>query len=223
MITRKGQLKMKHAYVVRAKFNEQSYAKDFFEKYAIGIGWGKASNYTNLTSKGIRDVLSKEYTLTAIELGNACKSVDCFVNKMKPLDLVLVPDGEEIYFLEVQEDAEDTDGAPFEDIGAITNIRRAKPMCVKSRDDLSKELRIALKAKTTVADISKYVEEVEALAFGKPIRKKTEMKNVNVSFPLRPDCNVKLSLPADMTDDEARRLAEYLKNTYFVKTEGEKK
>ena len=211
---------MKRAYVVRAKFNEQSYAKDFFEKYAIGIGWGKASSYTNLTSKGIRDLLSKEYTLTAIELGNACKSVDCFVNRMKSLDLVLVPDGEEIYFFEVQGDAEDTDGEPFEEIGEIRNIRRVKPMCVKAREDLSKELRTALKAKTTVADISKYVEEVEALAFGKPVRKKIEMKNVYVRFQLRPDYEVKISLPEDITDYEADRLAEYLRYTYFVKTEG---
>lgn len=211
---------MAKAWIVRATINGKNYAKEFYEKYTIGIGYGKYAAFNGLTKKGIKELLSGEpYKLTGLDLGSVHTSVNNFVNEMAICDIVLIPDGDDIYFVEVQSEYMGTRGEPFSDSNDIENIRKIKPLAIRCRKELSMDLRKALKLRGDVADITKHYEEVYALAFRLPYEPKeiTVDKMINVSFPLRPDVNITFKVPSDMTDDEAMKLSEFFKTIYFQK------
>ncbi len=211
---------MAKAWIVRATINGKNYAKEYYEKYTIGIGWGRYAAFKGLTKKGIKELLSGEpYNLTGLDLGTIHASVNNFVNEMAIGDIVLIPDDDDIYFVEVQSEYMGTRGEPFKDSNDIENIRKVKPLAIRCRKELSMDLRKSLKLRGEVANITKHYDEVHALAFRLPYTPKelTMGKMINVSFPLRPDVNINFKVPSDMTDDEAIKLSNFFKTVYFQK------
>ena len=215
---------MPKAWIVRATINGTNYAKAFYDESTIAIGWGRYAAFEGLTKKEIKELLAKEpYNLSALDLGNAHNSVNNFVNEMALNDLVLIPNGEDIYFVEVIGEYSGTRGYPFNNWKDIQNVRKVKQLAIKSRTDLSIELRKKFKVRGDVVDVTLHYEEIEAIAFGKEYvpSEKTISKMVAVSFPLRPDVNVEFSVPSDMTDDEALKLSKFFETIYFKKADTE--
>lgn len=154
------------------------------------------------------------YSLTGIALGNAYATIDIFVNQMKTGDLILMPNGEDIYlgeltggyYLDTSVD-NDTDGYPHQ--------RTAKWLNTVSRKDMSMDLRLSLKVHRTTASLSHHYKEIEALCKGEKFS--TESDFIDVKYPLRPDFEVSFKLPKDISKDEAQRLSSYFASLYFVK------
>ena len=145
---------------------------------------------------GCRSYFVGETTTTAIQKG----------------DLLLVPDGEDIFFAEVTGDytfsaALCSEGYPHQ--------RKVKWLKNVSRSDLSMALRSSLKAHQTAADVSRHYEEIEALAFGKEGPALGVQKTIPVSYPLRRDFTVRFEVPENLTKGEAKRLASFFEGLYF--------
>ncbi|MGM9569672.1 MAG: hypothetical protein ACI3XC_06310, partial [Phascolarctobacterium sp.] len=146
-------------------------------------------------------------------LGNAYATIDIFVNQMQEGDLVLCPDGDDIYFGVItsgyflNHDADHKNGFPHQRSVVWKNN--------KARKELSRELRSALKVHRTTANLSHHYDEIEALYNGHAVPTPDTTKTVPISYTLRPDYVIKFEIPEDITHDEAKRLSTFLTTMYF--------
>jgi restriction system protein len=184
--------------------------QEFRSRNIIAIGWPDIGNLTGQSRESIKTLLaSPPNNYTGLELGNAYATIDIFVNRINTGDIVLVPNGDDIYFAEV------TSGYIFDATvvaDGYPHQRRVRWLADTSRGSLSKELRSSLKVHRATADLSKHATEIVALATGNPI---PVTATIDVSYPLRPDFNVDFKIPADITKNEADRLSTYLRSLYY--------
>lgn len=208
----------RHAWLVRPYPCGERRIYEFRNKNIVAIGWYGIGSLFSKSREELKKVLSGEpYSLSGLALGNAYATVDIFVNQMDVGDLVLVPDGDDIYFAEIVSDYyfdatvdNESDGYPHQ--------RRVKWLSDTSRKELTMALRSSLKVHRTAANLSHHAEEIDALANGVEfVPKNKSGDEVQVTYPLRPEFSVSFSVPRDMTQDEAQRLSTYLASLYFVK------
>ena len=207
----------KRAWLVRPRPHEIYRMPEFKFKNIVAIGWPGIGDITGMSREDLKQTLaSAPYRLSGLALGNAYATVDILLNQMQKGDLVLVADGADIYFGEISGDYSfdctvdnDSDGYPHQrPVVWLTNV---------SREDLSKELRSALKVHRTAANLSHHYEEIDALAHGQSyVPAENSTGPVAVSYPLRPDFQIEFKIPSDITRDEAQRLSSYFASLYFT-------
>lgn len=184
---------------------------EFRRRNLVAIGWPGIGNLTGQSRESIKSLLaSPPNNLAGLELGNSYATIDIFVNRINTGDIILVPDGDDIYFAKVMSgyvfDASAVaDGYPHQ--------RSVEWLLDTSRTALSKELRSSLRVHRATADLSHHAAEIEALSMGNPVMVTTF---VEVSYPLRANFTVAFKIPNDITRTEADRLSNYLRSLYFT-------
>lgn len=208
----------KNAWLVRPYPHNLKRLNEFQSKNIVAVGWPGIGDLTGKSREDLKEILSKApHSLSGLALGNAYATIDIFVNQMQVGDLVLVPDGDDIYFAEITSNYfldssvdNDTDGYPHQ--------RKITWLANTSRKKLSKELRSSLKVHRTTADLSHHSREIDALSHGKPYEPGNNAPStLDVSYPLRPNHVISFTVPTDMTQDEAQRLSNYFASLYFIK------
>ena len=203
-----------NAWMIRPSPHNKYRLNEFKEKNIIAIGWPHIGNLSGKSKEDIKAILSgKPYEYSGRSLGYAEAIVDIVVNQMDIGDYVLIPDGDDIYFAVIDSDYQydlsvdnDEDGYPHQ--------RLIKNFTSKiSRDDLSDGLRNSLKSRGTSAKLSHHYEEIKTLAEGGTYSSK--IKEIPVTYQLRPDYVMKLSIPENMTKNEAERLSLFVKSLYY--------
>lgn len=208
------------AWLVRPFPHNKKRLEEFKKANIIAIGWPGIGDLSHKSREGIKGILAdKPYQLKGLELGNAYATIDIFVNRMAIGDLVLIPDGDDIYFAEITGDYclnREVDNA---DAG-YPHQRKIKWLADTSRQNLSMPLRSSLKVHRATANLSEHLNEIEALSRGEKYEEAFEKdipQAISVSYPLRPDFMVSFQIPSDITMEEAQRLSDYLKTLYFVR------
>lgn len=209
---------MKNAWLVRPFPHGTKRLDEFKTQNIVAVGWPGIGDLTNKSREDIKEILSREpYQLNGLELGNAYATIDIFVNRMQVGDLILTPDGDDIYFGEIigdyyMESTVDNDSSGY------PHQRKVKWLKDTSRKNLSMPLRSSLKVHRTTANLSDHAAEIESLANGKDYKaEKFDEKNViSVNYPLRPDFTISFNVPSNISKDEAKRLSNYLDTLYFV-------
>lgn len=226
---------MKNAWLIRPLPHGKERHSEFLARGIIAVGWPKIGDLTGKSRGQLKEILSKPpYSYDGLRLGNAYASIDILVNQMHSGDLLLMPNGDEIYFGEITgkyyydpSKDNDEDGYPHQrEVKWLTTI----PI---SRQLLSKELRYSLKVHRTTANLSHHYAEIDALSHGReflasPEESVTLASPVNsiaatgkpnmieISYPLRPDCMVTARIPKDINEQEAKRLGMYFSSLYFM-------
>lgn len=208
-----------HAWMVRPNPGKKSRLNEFRQKNIVAIGWPGIGNLTGKSREELKYLLSQPpYRYTDRELGNVYATVDILVNRMQPGDLVLVPDGEDIYFGKLTSDyrydpSVDNQSEGYPHQRAVTWF----PVCA-ARWDLSNALRISLRAPRTASDLSHHIREIQTLAQGGTFipEEKDASGTTHVSYPLRPGYEITFTIPNDITKQEAQRLSAYFASLYFV-------
>jgi len=209
---------MKNAWLVRPFPHGKKRLDEFKTQNIVAVGWPGIGTLTNKSREDIKEILSgAPYQLKGLELGNAYATIDIFVNRMQVGDLVLTPDGDDIYFGEITSDYYLESTVDNESTG-YPHQRTVKWLTDTSRKNLSKPLRSSLKVHRTTANLSDHVGEIESLANGKEykVEKFDESDIISVNYPLRPDFTISFNVPSDISKDEAKRLSNYLETLYFV-------
>ncbi len=211
-------IKTKQAWMLRPCPCEIPRLGEFRRENIVAIGWPGIGDLTGKSREELKQLLSRPpYSYEDRRLGSAYATVDILVNRMRPGDLVLVPDGDDIYFAEVAggyryDPAVDVkDGYPHQ--RAVSWF----PVSV-ARWELSDALRISLRAPRTAADLSQHVKEIEALAQGGAFTPAPaeDSGSTRVAYPLRPGYEIAFSIPNDLTRQEAQRLSAYFASLYFI-------
>lgn len=207
---------MSNAWLVRPFPNEIKRLEEFKQSNIVAIGWPGVGDLTGKSREDIKAILSESpYNLSGLKLGNAYATVDIFVNRMQIGDLILVPDGEDIYFCKIVSDYyidksldNDNDGYPHQ--------RKIKWLSNTLRKDLSMALRSSLKVHRTTADLSKHYEEITALSQGHEYTgEQSEINTIEITYPLRSDFSISFEIPTDISKSEAKRLSMYFESLYF--------
>ena len=202
-----------NAWLVRPFPNNQNRINEFHAQSMVAIGWPGIGNLTGKSREDIKKILAQPpYNAKGLELGNAYATIDIFVNQANIGDLVLVPNGDDIYFAEIVSDYK------FEAsviIDGYPHQRDVRWISSTSRSALSKELRTSLKVHRTTANLSRHSEEIEALATGRTVPAATASP-IDVVYPLRPDFSVGFKIPADISKLEAERLSAFFSTLHFV-------
>ena len=198
---------MRNAWLIRPVPHGIPRVTEFKEKGIIAVGWPCIGNLKGKSREDLKHLLSlPPYSLTGLALGNAYATIDIFVNQMEVGDLLLMPNGEDIYYLDAAVDSNE-EGYPHQ--------RTAKWITNTSRKDLSMELRSSLKVHRTTANLSHHIDEIEALCKGEKLAVTTDY--IEVTYPLRADFEVSFKIPKDISKDEAQRLSSYFASLYFTK------
>ena len=215
---------MSNAWLVRPFPHDDKRLEEFKLKNVVAVGWPGIGDLSGKSREDIKSILSgPPYNLSGLKLGNAYATVDIFVNRMQVGDLVLVPDGEDIYFCEITSDyyrdkSVDYIEKPIDsnDYG-YPHQRKVKWLSNTLRTELSKALRSSLKVHRTTADLTKHYEEIKALSQGHEYSgESTDSNTIEVTYPLRSDFSISFEIPADITKSEAKRLSLYFESLYFT-------
>jgi predicted Mrr-cat superfamily restriction endonuclease len=182
----------------------------------IAIGWPGIGDLTGQSRENLKTLLAgPPYNQSGLALGNAYATIDIFVNQMNVGDIVLVANGEDIYFAEITSDYQFD--ISVEQYG-YSHQRQVRWLSDTSRKTLSKELRSSLKVHRTAANLSHHIAEIKALASGSPVsvRDTQSTATIDVSYPLRSNFNVDFKIPTDISKTEADRLSTYFRSLYFT-------
>ena len=204
---------MKQAWLLRPHPDNVKRLEEFRRDEITAIGWAELGDLSGLTREALKAKLQAgPFLLSGTRLGNSYATVDIFVNRMQKGDLLLVPDGDDIFFARVEsgyffEPGRRGDGYPHQ--RHVTWLRHT------ASSALSMELRMSLKSQRTAADLTKHLPEIEALARGEENPAREAHKTIAVSYPLRRDFSVRFEVPENLTKAEAKRLASFFEGLYF--------
>lgn len=93
---------MTQAWAVRPKPADEFRLDEFLSDNLIAIGWSHAGDLDGLNRDSIKERLNQTYDYGPYQLGQRASQVDWFVNDIDVGDYVLVPDGNRVFFGEVE-------------------------------------------------------------------------------------------------------------------------
>lgn len=208
---------MCNAWLIRPYPHNQSRLSEFLNEKIIAVGWPCIGDLKGKSREELKETLSgPPYNYKGLVLGNAYATIDIFVNQMNIGDLLLMPNGDDIYFGKIASDYY-LDPSVDNDKDGYSHQRKAEWLKDTSRKELSNELRSSLKVHRTAANLSRHFAEIDARIHDRPIPAAIpdSTETIDVSYPLRPNYNVSFSIPIDITSDEAKRLSAYFASLYF--------
>lgn len=212
---------MNQAWLVRPFLlgDKRNYTDEFIEKGYIALGPNNLPNLQIFNMDKLRKLLAERLPQDKFTAGAIAAVANNFANKMQEMDLALLINDKSIFALEIMSDYQYCQSKRVTQY-FLCHRRAIRLMSTWTRDDLSPELRIALKSGRQIADITKHFPEVYKLCYGKELEVKKEAAAavpVEVVYPLRPDFQIKFAVPSDMTRNEALRLESFIKTLYFEK------
>lgn len=207
---------MKSAWLIRPFPHNINRIREFLEKGIIAVGWPEIGDLSGKSKEELKELLSGEpYNYKATSLGNVVATLNIVVNKMKVGDLVLVANESEMHIGEITSDYHYVEKLDNTDDG-YPHQRKVEWLSNTTREDLSSALRSSLRVPKTSADLSRHLEEIEALSRGmQPSEPEAENDLIALEYQLRPDLALTFEVPANITKTEAERLGDFFKTIYF--------
>lgn len=209
---------MYKAWLVRPVAHNKNRLDKFKSDNIVAVGWPLIGDLSNKSRSDIKNILREDpYNFSGLQLGNAYPSLDILVNQMSVGDLVLIPNGDDIYFGKIDSDyiydkSKDNDSEGYPHQRKMTFLNG--PI---SRSTLPNDLRTSLKVRRATADLSKHYDVIKQLSEGIRVTESVENSKgfIDVEYPIRPNLSVKISLPEDITQSESNRLGDFIKTIYF--------
>lgn len=207
------------AWLVRPNPHDHPRMTEFRTLNIVAVGWPCIGDLSGKSREQIKKTLeSYPYNYRSLELGNAYATIDIIVNQMEKGDLVLVPNGDEIYFARLESDykydaSKDSDSEGYPHQRQVSWLNGPIP-----RSELPDILRKSLKVHRATADLSKHYEIIRSLSYGIEISNSSvEQDNdfMEVEYPIRPGTIAKVSIPKNITQNEALRFGNFIKTLYF--------
>lgn len=212
---------MNKAWLVRPNPNNIPRITEFLKNNIVAVGWPGIGDLTSESRQQIKSILEGDpYNYKSLELGNAYATIDIIVNQISIGDIILVPNGDDIYFAEITS-AYLYDPSKDNNPDGYPHQRRVKWLTgAIPRNNLPMQLRSSLRVHRATADLSKHNKLIEALSQGRTdveeFVEETSLDDfIEVSYPIRPNVNALLVVPSDITQPEALRLSDFIKTIYF--------
>lgn len=210
---------MSKAWLMRPFPHEKNRINEFKSNNIVAVGWPLIGDLTGKSREDIKSILQgPPYNYTSLQLGNAYATVDILVNQMSIGDLALIPNGDDIYFAEINSDYKYDQSKDSNDEGYPHQRKVSFLSGPISRSQLPEALRKSLKVHRATADLSKHYDSIRSLSEGNSVvtsAPTNQSEFIDVEYPLRPGVIVKLSIPNDINQNEALRLSDFVKTLFF--------
>lgn len=192
---------------------------EFINESVVGLGWAELQNLSGKNKDELRQVIVDTVgePLVSNKLGSLLSLYNIFVNTMSIGDLIVCPNGQDIHFGKIEGDY--FYNKDYVDLD-YAHQRSVKWLSLYKRDELPEGLRKSLRVQRTTADLTKHLEVIEAFAYSNAddLKAELDIKNIDLVktvYQLRPDLQIEISVPSDITETEAQRLGDYIKTLYW--------
>lgn len=208
-------------WLIRPKPHGINRIREFLNEGIIALGWPELNSLVGKTKDDIKaELIPHPLNYSPDQLGAATATLNSFVNEIRINDIVVVPDGDDIYFCKVISDyyydqtkASQSEGYPHQ----------KKVEWIKGpikRTDIPDLLRNSLRAPRTLADLTRHADItlnfINDLPTPTPQTSEQADENyVDFDYPIRLDKKAFIRIPKNITQDEAMRLGEFVKTLYF--------
>lgn len=192
---------------------------EFIKESIVGLGWSDFGDISGKNIDEIRQVIvdTVEAPLVSNKLGSLLSVYNIFVNTMSIGDLIVCPNNQDIHFGIIEgkyfynKDCMDLDYA---------HQRSVKWLSLHKRDELPEGLRKSLRVQRTIANLTKHLGIIEAFAYNNDevLNVELDVENIDLVknvYRLRPDLQIEISVPSDITETEAQRLGDYVKTLHW--------
>lgn len=209
---------MEKAWLLRPNPHHIHRMREFLDEGIIAIGWPELGSLIGKAKEDIRtDLMPHPYTPD--QRGTATSTINRFVNEMRINDIVVIPDGDKIYFCSITSDyffdptkSGQTEGYPHQ--------RKAKLLKgPKSRENIPLALRQSLRAPRALADLSHHINAIlDYIGVTTSAPQPAPQANADYAefdYPVRLDKIATIKIPVDITQAEAVRLSDFVKTLYF--------
>jgi predicted Mrr-cat superfamily restriction endonuclease len=145
--------------------------QEFLEGNFVAIGWPNIGDLTGQTKEEIYTKLVSQYGYEGIRLKNTTTVVDNFANKLVAGDLLVSPNGGDIYIAEVVGDytydlSKDNEEEGYPHQRAVKWLNKDNPL---PRTSLPVSLRSSLRGWLTVTRLGDFRADLKTLLSGKPL------------------------------------------------------
>lgn len=211
---------MEKAWLDRPKPHYIYRMKEFLDKDIIAIGWPELGPRIGKTKEDIKTELILNFpSHTPDQINAAASTVFKFVNEICTNDIVIVPDGDNIYFFRVVGDyyydstkSGQTEGYPHQrKVELITGPVR--------RNSLPETLQKSLRIPRGFANLSHIIDTILNCIGATTNFQKTAPQVDNdyavFDYPVRLNKTATIKIPKDITQAEAIRLSDFIKTLHF--------
>lgn len=207
---------MSNAWMVRSNPNGIDRFKEFKEGNVVGLGWNEVESLEGKDLLGIEEMLDEKYDYkSSRSLSSDKANLYVLANRMQKNDLIVLPYGDVVYIGRITTDyiynKEQVDDKGFPHQRGVEWISNAIP-----RDELTKDLRASLKVPKACANLTHRYKDIQiALGEVKDDEIERKLEFITVQYPIRPDVNVKIEIPKNLTESESLRLSAFIKTIHF--------
>lgn len=205
------------AWMVRPFPHDEDRLLKFKSDNIIAIGWPEITSLVGKDKNEVRELLRDHpNNYSPSQLGVALATVDIIVNRMSEGDLVILPYHDDIYFAKVTSDyfydpTKVDDGYPHQ-----RNVEWLKGGTPVSRDQLPDALRNSLRAPRTATDLSHHIDLIKNIVEADTSQGLQFVSDyMDITYPLRTDLNCTITIPKNITKEEAERLGDFVKTLHF--------
>lgn len=185
---------------------------DFLKTGTASCGWDLTGDLSGNSTDLIRKKIQGGYPHLEGHGLRAPMIALCGITTLKPGDLVVVPVGTQIYIGKTTSEYYYINNAKENTAHRVNVDWKNTPIL---RDNLSEELREALKHRTTLADVSDYYDELMALAYGTPSIMFNEASyTLNLTYNGKRKITIS-GLPGSITQKTINEIAIELKTFYM--------
>lgn len=211
---------MSKAWLVRPNPHNLYRMREFINDKIIAIGWPEVGSLEGKTKDDIkRELTNHPLNYSPDQLGAATSTVNKFVNEMRENDIVVVPDGNNIFFCKIKGDYYYDQTKSSRTVGYP---HQRKVEWIKGpvrRDDIPEALRQSLRAPRALADLSHHINDIleyidESSSPGlAPLE--TDGDYAVFDYPVRLNKTATIRIPKNITQAEASRLGDFVKTLFF--------
>lgn len=144
---------MSGAWVVRPNPSGEFRLEEFLSDDFVAIAWSAAGDLSGLDRSGIKKRLNQELGYESHKLGQVASVIDWYVNSIEIGDWVLVPDGNRIFFGEIQGDYRHVTELVDEDYANHREVDWKYDKQAIERSKLPEKLYSQLKNQRTVFEV----------------------------------------------------------------------
>lgn len=197
--------------------------REFLDEGIVAIGYESAGSFAGKNKEQIKEALEVPMLgRSAGQLGAAVATVNRFVNEFHTGDIVVLPQGNDIYFCRVESDYYFVKEKIFEGYANQRQVTFLKGPV--SRGSIPVALRLSLRAPMALADLSHHADEILNYLNGTTVIQSNDEEKTSLfsnddyvvfDYPIDLDTKAQVRIPKSINKEQSERFSEFVRTLHF--------
>lgn len=209
---------MPNAWLIRSSFTARNYMQTFYHDHIISIDYEKVTALNGKSREEMKQLLQTEYpALTERQINLHVNTLQRMADEAREGDYIVVTDEDNVYFGTITSDYIYDPSRSGEGLPHVRHVAWLQGPVRRSA--IPSELRAALQAPISFSDLSHLTGVIITYLDNTPPQRipiLTESNLRTFTYPVRLDVDAIVQIPGDITQQEAARLADFVRTLYFA-------